>query len=219
MANNDHENIIIDNTGEEQEPVIQKNMQRNLPDGWEIDEKQGQVPQGGINFDRIPQEDLVKPQFAEGINKKEMFDSLVGDLQESSEKMQDKQAEENFESAKKTYASKAMFKNKLNEILEFDVEYPEGPVTFRIRRLNEGEFSDLANRKLWNKELADMSEREYQDAISYRRKFLAKTIVEPQMSVGEWHEYVDVASLNAIYDKAQEIVLNVNPGEDIDNFF
>lgn len=218
--NNDYQEVVIDNTRpDEDQPVVRRSMQEALPQGYEVDEAAGRVPQGGIDFDRIPREDLAKPSFAEGINGREMLDSLVGDSLEKSDEIKQQEAEKTHKQTKKIYATKSMFAKRLNEILEFDIDYPEGPQTFRIRRLNEGEFSGLANRKLWNKDLADMTEREYQDAVSYRRKFLESTIIEPKLTVAEWHSLVDISSLNEIYDKAQDIVLNVNPGDEINDFF
>lgn len=201
-----------------------------LPDNFEIVEPEGQKGEQSI-IDEIEetarQEGLtMDDEFlgGKGATPQEVVDALVNaPLPEGAQKAKEEYETKKINDFKEVNATRELLfarmerpikvsvkvgeeLNKNNDII--DVNY-----TFKIRRLSESQSAHLLNHTLLGKQVADMTNEEYEESIKFRRKILAAAVSEPKLSEQEWAENVDNALVLNLFEKVQEALLKVNDHE------
>ena len=87
-------------------------------------------------------------------------------------------------------------------------------LVFYCRRLSDSENNHLLNHQLIGRELSELTNEEYQESMSFRRKTLAQSIVEPKLTAQEWGEMADNALTLAVFEEVQKVISNVDTSED-----
>lgn len=145
------------------------------------------------------------------MSAEEMVKSFIqSDKPEGYEDIKEKQDKEKVKKYKKVTATREKLFGRLKRHIEvtipiYDEEYDEVVEwVFEVKRLSESELQHLFNKDTVGKKPEEMTQEQYMDSMKFRRKLLARAIVNPKLSEQEWGELVDNDILMEIHDKVNE---------------
>lgn len=222
------ENFIIENDNwdemSDKEKTSVKLSNSDLPDGLEIIEtksSQDEVIQKIRDTAKAEGMDTGNNYLGgEDATPEEVIAALKNEaMPEGAEKAKEKYEEKKIESLKKTVATREMLFSRLQKRIPIEIKITNDDgekeiLVFYCRRLSDAENNHLLNHQLIGRELSDLTNEEYQESMSFRRKTLAQAIVEPKLTAKEWGEMADNALTLAIFEKVQKVISNVDTSED-----
>ena len=140
-------------------------------------------------------------------------------MPEGAEKAKEEYEEKKVEQLKKTVATRDMLFSRLQKKIPIEVKITNDDgekeiLVFYCRRLSDSENNHLLNHQLIGRELSELTNEEYQESMSFRRKTLAQSIVEPKLTAQEWGEMADNALTLAVFEEVQKVISNVDTSED-----
>lgn len=145
------------------------------------------------------------------MSAEEMVKSFIqSDKPEGYEDIKEKQDKEKIKKYKKVTATREKLFGRLKRHIEvtipiYDEEYGEVVEwVFEVKRLSESELQHLFNKDTVGKKPEEMTQEQYMDSMKFRRKLLARAIVNPKLSEREWGELVDNDILMEIHEKVNE---------------
>lgn len=222
------DNYIIENDNwDEEKPIDRKTVKlsnSDLPEGLEIIETK-------TSQDEIVEEIRAAAK-AEGMDTgndylggedatpEEVIAALKNEaMPEGAEKAKEEYEEKKVEQLKKTVATRDMLFSRLQKKIPIEVKITNDDgekeiLVFYCRRLSDSENNHLLNHQLIGRELSELTNEEYQESMSFRRKTLAQSIVEPKLTAQEWGEMADNALTLALFEEVQKVISNVDTSED-----
>ena len=145
------------------------------------------------------------------MSAEEMVKSFIqSDKPEGYEDIKEKQDKEKVKKYKKVTATREKLFGRLKRHIEvtipiYDEEYDEVVEwVFEVKRLSESELQHLFNKDTVGKKPEEMTQEQYMDSMKFRRKLLARAIVNPKLTETEWGELVDNDILMEIHEKVNE---------------
>jgi hypothetical protein len=159
----------------------------------------------------------------EGGSHEAVIEDLKKEFDESSRNVAEKRAEHEERKVKRVIATIDLITNRKKRLVEIPVPLTEyNPETgqleevdwiFKARRLTEKESTSLINWELQDLTMKEMTPEEREESLAYKRKLLAKLIVEPPMTEDQWLNDADVALVLSVFAKAQHILMSTNDEE------
>lgn len=147
----------------------------------------------------------------ESMSPEEVVQSFINsDKPEGYEEIKEKQDKETVKKYRKVTATREKLFGRLKRHIEvtipiYDEEYDEVVEwVFEVKRLSESELQHLFNKDTVGKKPEEMTQEQYMDSMKFRRKLLARAIVNPKLSEREWGELVDNDILMEIHEKVNE---------------
>lgn len=197
-----------------------------LPDNYEIEES---VPMTQTIQDDIQQtaqeEGLVSEALGgENPTPEEVISALkTSEMPEGAQKNKEEYEEEKVKKFRKVTATRDLLLNRTKRVIPMhfnaviDVEDEFGnfkqelvELDFQIKRLSESQVNHIINHKLLNKADSDMTDEEFAQASKFRSKFLAQTVVEPQLTQEEWRNECDAGIMTAAFNTATDILNKID---------
>lgn len=231
----DYYNIDIEGNSNTRQPKIREaEPVDEIPEGYEPLDLKANEPKPADNKakleevmrvdDNVSQEkNRILGGEGENIGVDDVLNDFKQQVAEDSEKNREKVAELELEDAKKVIATRDLLFSRKEEVVDIPLktshfnnetgEIEDIIMIFKAKRLNESESSELISWELANTDMSKMTTEQREKAFSYRRKLLAKVIVEPSLTPKEWHEKVDSALQTKLFDQCQRVLLSTNDGD------
>lgn len=231
---NQEKQFIIENDVDEidnlrMEKPMKSAVMRNgqLPDNYEIEEEPApRVASIQDDIQKTAEEEGLVSEALGGENPtpSEVIEALkTSEMPEGAQKNKEEYEEEQTKKFRKVTATRDLLLNRTKRVIPMDfkaiidVENPDGTfsqelvdLSFSIKRLSESEVNHIINHKLLNKADADMTDEEYAQASKFRSQFLAKTVVEPQLTEIEWREECDAGIMAEAFNTATNILNKID---------
>lgn len=222
------ENFIIENDdwddGSQEKPATVKLSNSDLPEGLEIIETttaQQEIVQEIRDAAKAEGMDTGNDYLGgKDATPEEVISALKNEaMPEGAAKAKEEYEEKKVEDLKKTVATREMLFSRLQKRIpiEIPIVNDDGEkelLVFYCRRLSDAENNHLLNHHLIGKELSELTTEEYQESMSFRRKTLAQSIVEPQLTAQEWGEMADNALTLAVFEEVQRVISEVDTAKD-----
>lgn len=233
------ENYIIDPEIQEDEPIVEKEMEsvsitnNQIQRDYEIIEDP--MEQKKSVFEEIHEEAVKEglvdedeePIGGENPTPQEVIDGLKNKARSKGAlKNQEEYEEKKVKATKKVMATReiltGMTKRHITTSVDvvLDMEQEDGSIKpelvslqLKVKRLTESQVNHLFNRRMAGKTVDEMTPEELQEDNHFRSKFLAETVVEPQMDADVWYEEVPAIALGTIYHKVNEVLGSIDNTE------
>lgn len=166
-------------------------------------------------------------QETEDINKEEGVheietnsgEDLLQKLMADSKKRSDNRKKKKIEDYKAVRATKEKLFSRLGETIDVPIIMNDEEVmVFQVKRLSEAENSEIIDRSLAIKDVADMTEEELEESNNYNYRLLEKVVVDPKLSQEEWRLNVDTAMVQRIVQKVMQVLTNIDDSRIFEEF-
>ena len=220
MTNQNNNEYIISNEDwdnqKEKETVKMSNS--SLPEGMEIIEETSRQEQAIKEIEESAKlEGLTGDSHVGGVGAtpEEVIDALKNEtMPEGAIKNKEKHEDKKLEKFKEITATRDLLFNRLKKpvflylTIGKDEDGTEVKLKFTARKLSESENNHIINHQLIGKAINELSKSEYDESMRFRRKTLAKAIIEPALTEKEWGEDVENGIVIQLFDELQEKVLS-----------
>lgn len=197
-----------------------------LPDNYEIEEPTPMTQSIQDDIQKTAQEEGLVSEALGGENPtpEDVISALkTSEMPEGAQKNKEEYEEEKVKKFRKVTATRDLLLNRTKRVIPMhfnaviDVEDEFGnfkqelvELDFQIKRLSESQVNHIINHKLLNKADSDMTDEEFAQASKFRSKFLAQTVVEPQLTQEEWRNECDAGIMTAAFNTATDILNKID---------